>query len=113
MHDTKQGVFLSTPFFKCVALGILSDKLPLGDTVLPPPPHSNLPPDIASRGRFLQPLVKISEFNSDWPILGHVPMPEPITVVSGWNTNKGLRHLGSFPRPLSQHGCFQMGKDEC
>ena len=59
MHDTKQGVFLSTPFFKRVALGILSDKLPLGDTVLPPPPHSNLPPDIASHQVFNFPLSEI------------------------------------------------------
>lgn len=44
MHDTKQGVFLSTSVLKCFALGILSDKLPLGDTALPffHPPTWNL-----------------------------------------------------------------------
>lgn len=44
MHDTKQGVFLTTSVLKCFALGILSDKLPLGDTALPffHPPTWNL-----------------------------------------------------------------------
>lgn len=28
MCDTEQGVFPSTPFLKCIALGMLSDKLP-------------------------------------------------------------------------------------
>ena len=52
---------LSTPFLKCIALGIPSDKLPLGDTVLPPPPASNLKPDIASN-----PVFSFSLFEIKW-----------------------------------------------
>lgn len=94
------------------------DSFPLeGEKWLPtswqsPPFHTQDCPE-RMRGCFLQPSRKISEFNSDWPILGHVPMPEPITVARGWNSNKGLRYSGSFPSPLSHHGCSQMGEQEC
>ena len=74
-----------------VCLLLPEDSFPLeGEKRLPtswqsPPFHTQDCPE-RMRGCFLQPSRKLSEFNSDWPILGHGPLPESITAVRGWNS---------------------------
>lgn len=87
MHATEQGVFQSTPFFKCIALGVPSDKLPFGDTTSPPPPSSNLKPDIASHQMFNFPLFEIKWYVKHalpWmqnPVMHVDRVPEPVTLA--------------------------------
>lgn len=60
MHTTEQGDFLSTPFLKCIALSIPSDKVPATwRHSLAPPPPSTLELDIASHQMFNFPLFDV------------------------------------------------------